>query len=67
MLRIEEDLVEQWELYCVVDKEGRVAELLRVGLEEWLPSDCVTESLEGLVLETDLTKELLLDAAPKVG
>lgn len=46
-----------------MEVEERVTELLRVGLEEWLFSDCETESLEALVVEADLDKELVLGAA----
>lgn len=57
------DLVEEYELYCVPEIEGRVTELLLIGLEEWLLCDCATESLEELVLETDLAVDLLFEAA----
>lgn len=50
-------------LYCEVDREERVTELLLDGLDKWLLSDCETESLEAFVVESDLTKELLLGAA----
>lgn len=50
-------------MYNDVEVEERVTELLRVGLDEWLVSDCETESLEALVVEADLAKELLLGAA----
>lgn len=53
-------------LYCDEEIEERVTELLLAGLNEWLLSDCETESLEGLAEEVDLIKALLL-AAAKVG
>lgn len=42
------------------DIEERVTELLLAGLELWLLSNCVVDSLEGLVVEADLVAELFL-------
>lgn len=46
VLRMEDgDRLEEKELYCEVEMDGRVAELLLAGREEWkLLSDCETES-----------------------
>lgn len=43
--------------------DERVTELLLAGREEWLFSDCPTESLEALVVEADLTDAVLLGPA----
>lgn len=43
--------------------EDRFTKLLLAGLDKWLLSDSVAESLETLVVETGLTMELLLGAA----
>lgn len=60
VLRIEEeDLMEE---YCEYDTEERVTELLLAGLEETLLSTRVVDSLDGLLVETDLVAELLLGA-----
>jgi hypothetical protein len=47
-----------------VEMDGRDTELLLVGLDEWLLSECEVESLEAFTAEADL--RLLLEAA-KVG
>lgn len=62
MLRIEVDLFEK-ELYWLLETAGRVTELLRAGLEGWMLSDSETESLEALVVETDLVLFLGANAA----
>lgn len=46
-----------------MEREERVTELLLIGLDVWLLSDCDTESLEDFTAEVDLAKELLLGAA----
>lgn len=43
-------------LYSEAEVEERVTELLLAGLDEWLLSDCETESLEGLAAELGLLK-----------